>query len=113
MAFFERLRLSFTNSSNSTVTASSSNPFPVEDPDNSSVMRAILRVLMSPAGFDRSLARQRVTGIIESGTVTTVTTVTTVSSITNVAAIGAYSAQVQVLGINLAAWSQCVRNRIS
>lgn len=96
---------------------SASNPLPTQESGGAmSLLSRILNVLMSPMGFDRSLSRQRVTGIIESGTVTTVTTVTTcttVSSLTNVAAIGGYSAQVQVLGINLTAWAQCVRARIT
>ena len=94
-----------------------SNPLPTQESGGAmSLLSRILNVLMSPMGFDRSLSRQRVTGIIESGTVTTVstvTTVTTVSSLTNVAAIGGYSAQVQVVGINLTAWAQCMRARIT
>lgn len=97
-----------------------SNPLPTQESGGAmSLLSRILNVLMSPMGFDRSLSRQRVTGIIESGTVTTVSTVTTVttcstvSSVSNVAAIGAYSAQIQVLGINLTAWAQCVRARIT
>lgn len=96
---------------------SGSNPLPTQESGGAmSLLSRILNVLMSPMGFDRSLSRQRVTGIIESGTVTTVTTVTTcttVSSLTNVAAIGGYSAQVQVVGINLTAWAQCMRARIT
>ena len=94
-----------------------SNPLPTQESGGAmSLLSRILNVLMSPMGFDRSLSRQRVTALVESGTVTTVTTVTTcttVSSLTNVASIGTYSAQVQVLGINLAAWAQCVRARIT
>lgn len=96
---------------------SSANPLPTQEAGGAmSLLSRILNMLMSPMGFDRSLSRQRVTGIIESGTVTTVTTVTTcttVSSLTNVAAIGGYSAQVQVVGINQTAWAQCVRARIT
>ena len=102
------------------VYVSTANPMPSADPGGaSSILSRILGMLMSPMGFDRSLSRQRVTGIIESGTVTTVstvttvTTVTTVSSVTNVAAIGGYNAAVQVVGINLTAWAQCVRARIT
>lgn len=91
-------------------------PYPVKDSETRSLLLRILQMLMSPLGFDKSLSRQRVTGIIESGTVTTVstvTTVTTVSSLTNVAGIGGYNASMQLVGINLAAWSQCVRARIT
>ncbi len=94
-----------------------SNPLPTQESGGAmSLLSRILNVLMSPMGFDRSLSRQRVTALVESGTVTTVTTVTTcttVSSLTNVAAIGGYSAQVQVVGINLTAWAQCMRARIT
>lgn len=97
-----------------------SNPLPTQESGGAmSLLSRILNVLMSPMGFDRSLSRQRVTALVESGTVTTVSTVTTVttcttvSSLTNVAAIGGYSAQVQVVGINLTAWAQCMRARIT
>ena len=93
---------------------SGSNPLPTQESGGAmSLLSRILNVLMSPMGFDRSLSRQRVTAVVESGTVTTVTTVTTVSSLTNVAAIGGYSAQLQVVGINLTAWAQCMRARIT
>ncbi len=105
------------NDAKTVADVSGSNPLPTQESGGAmSLLSRILNVLMSPMGFDRSLSRQRVTGIIESGTVTTVTTVTTcttVSSLTNVAAVGGYSAQVAVLGINLTAWAQCVRARIT
>ncbi len=102
---------------------SASNPLPTQEAGGAmSLLSRILNVLMSPMGFDRSLSRQRVTGIIESGTVstvstvstvTTVTTCATVASLTNVAAIGGYAAQMPVVGINLTAWAQCMRARIT
>lgn len=102
------------------VDVSPANPLPTQESGGAmSLLSRILNMLMSPMGFDRSLSRQRVTGIIESGTVTTVSTVTTVttvstvSSVSNVAAIGGYNAAVQVVGINLTAWAQCVRARIT
>lgn len=93
-----------------------SNPLPTQESGGAmSLLSRILNVLMSPMGFDRSLSRQRVTGIIESGTVTAVTTVTTVTNIgtsrtgielqDNIASVRASS--------NLTAWAQCVRSRIS
>lgn len=88
-------------------------PYPVKDEGTRGLLQRILQMLMAPLGFDKSLSRQRVTGIIESGTVTTVTTVTTVSSLTNVAAIGGYSAQMQVMDTNRTAWAQTVRARIT
>jgi hypothetical protein len=95
-------------------TVTSENPLPTQETGGAmSLLSRILNVLLSPMGFDRSLSRQRVTAVVESGTVTTVTTVTTVSSLSNVASIGGYNAAVQALGINLTAWAQCVRSRIT
>ena len=96
---------------------SGSNPLPTQESGGAmSLLSRILNVLMSPMGFDRSLSRQRVTAIVESGTVSTVTTVSTVSTVTsisNVAAIGTHQAQIQILGINQMAWAQCARARIT
>ena len=91
-------------------------PVPVQEVGGAmSLLTRIVNLLMSPMGFDRSLSRQRVTGIIESGTVTSVTTVTTVTNIgtgrtgielqDNLASVRASS--------NLTAWANCVRSRIS
>ena len=90
-------------------------PYPVKDEGTRGLLQRILQMLMAPLGFDKSLSRQRVTGIIESGTVTTVSTVTTVTNIgtsrtgielqDNIASVRASS--------NLTAWAQCVRSRIS
>ena len=56
------------------------NPVPTQEvPQASSLLLRIFNLLMSPMGFDRSLPRQRVTAVVESGTVTTVSTVTTVT----------------------------------
>jgi hypothetical protein len=91
-------------------------PYPVKDEGARGLLLRILQMLMAPLGFDKSLSRQRVTGIIESGTVTTVstvTTVTTLSTLSNVAAIGGYSAQMQVMDTNRTAWAQSVRARIT
>jgi len=43
-----------------------------------SLLRRAIALLMSPRGYDKGLARQRVTAVIESGTVTTVGNVTLV-----------------------------------
>jgi hypothetical protein len=98
------------------VDASAANPMPVQEVGGAmSLLTRVVNLLMSPMGFDRSLSRQRVTGIIESGTVTTVTTVTTLTNIgasrtgvelqDNIVSVRASS--------NLTAWAQCVRSRIS
>ncbi|CAB4159106.1 hypothetical protein UFOVP703_60 [uncultured Caudovirales phage] len=98
-------------------------PLPTQEVSSPiSLLNRILQVLMSPLGFDRSISRQRSTAVIESGTVTTVTTVTTVATVTtcatvsslaNIAAIGGYSAQMQIMDTNRAAWADCVRARIT
>jgi len=75
------------------------------------VLTRILSVLMSPMGFDRSLSRQRVTALVESGTVTTVTTVTTAGTLTNVGA-GRSGIELQD-AMNRIAWAQVVRARIT
>lgn len=101
---------------------SSSNPLPTQEVGSAySLLSRILAVLMSPLGFDRALSRQRVTGIIESGTVTTVTTVATVSSITagTITTVGGLTnidgrnGAMLVNQSNLSAWRDCVRSCIT
>ena len=75
-----------------------------------SLLNRILAVLMSPMGYDRSLSRQRVTAVVESGTVTTVTTVTTVSGLTN---IDGRNGAMLINQTNLSAWADCHRARIT
>lgn len=88
-------------------------PYPVKDEGTRGLLLRILQMLMAPLGFDKSLSRQRVTAVVESGTVTTVTTVATVSALSNISAIGGYSAQMQVMDTNRTAWAQSVRARIT
>jgi hypothetical protein len=95
-------------------------PLPTQEVSGAmSILARILQVLMSPMGFDRSLSRQRVTGIIESGTVTvgsitagTVTTVSTVSAITDFSA-GGLQGRHLVWGANQSAWADTHRARIT
>ena len=87
-------------------------PMPVQEAGGAtSVLTRILSVLMSPMGFDRSLSRQRVTALVESGTVTTVTTVTTAGTLTNVGA-GRTGIELQD-AMNRIAWAQVMRARIT
>lgn len=83
---------------------------PVIDPDAVALLRRLLQMLMSPLGYDKGQARQRGTAVIESGTLTTLTTLTTLA---NIAGIGGYSAQMQVMDTNRAAWALSVRARIT
>jgi hypothetical protein len=93
------------------VDASAENPMPVQEVGGAaSVLTRILSVLMSPMGFDRSLSRQRVTALVESGTVTQVTTVGTVNSLSTIDSI---QGRIQVYGANLSAWHDVVRSRIT
>ena len=92
------------------------NPFPVADVNSGNLLLRILQMLMAPLGYDKSLARQRGTVIVESGSLgalTTVTTVTTVSSVANIAGIGGYPAQMQIIDANRAAWALSNRSRIT
>ncbi len=77
------------------------------------LLRRIFSLLMSPMGFDRSLSRQRVTGIIESGTVTTVTTVTTCATVTNLSTIDTIQGRLLPLNQNASAWAATVRSCIT
>jgi hypothetical protein len=87
------------------------NPLPVSEIGGAtSLLSRILSVLSSPMGFDRSLSRQRVTGILESGTVTTVSTVSTVTGLTN---IDGRNGAMLINQTNLSAWADCVRARIT
>jgi hypothetical protein len=103
-----------TGADGSAVDVSTDNPLPMQEVGGAmSLLSRILNVLMSPMGFDRSLSRQRVTGIIESGTVTTVTTVTTCTTVTGLTNIDGRSGSMLINQTNISAWADCVRARIS
>jgi hypothetical protein len=90
---------------------SAANPMPVQEVGGAmSLLTRIVNLLMSPMGFDRSLSRQRVTAILESGTVTAVTTVATVTGVTN---IDGRNGAMLINQTNLSAWANCVRARIT
>lgn len=99
---------------------SGDNPMPVQElPQASSLLLRIFNLLASPMGFDRSLSRQRVTGIIESGTITTVSTVTTVTTCSTVTTVSGLTnidgrnGAMLINQSNLSAWADCVRARIT
>lgn len=92
---------------------SSDNPLPVSNDAAEWLLSQIVSLLTSPAGFDRSQARARVTAILESGTVTTVTTVSTVTDITRLNNFGGLPAEAVARHQNLAAWQLCQRSTIS
>ena len=68
----------------------------------------ILMMLMSPRGYDKTLARYRQTAILESGTVTTVSTVS------NIGQIGSRDAAQQFINpVGRTSWALNHRSRIS
>jgi hypothetical protein len=82
----------------------------VSDTRAAALLFQLVQLLISPAGFDRSLNRTRGTVLIESGTVTTVSAVSALTDQTN---IGGRPAQMLINQTNLSAWADCVRARIT
>ena len=76
------------------------------------LLTRMLNYLNSPMGYDKSLQRQRMTAIVESGTIN-VGTATTVTTVGNQTAIGGIQAQILPTSANLAAWYSLVRSRIT
>ena len=73
----------------------------------------LLNATNSPRGYDVALGRNRVTALLESGTVTTVGTVTTLGTVTNQTNMGGTQAQLLSNGQNVSAWAATVRSRIT
>ena len=73
----------------------------------------LLNATNSPRGYDVALGRNRVTALIESGTVTTVSTVTNVGTVGNQNNMGGTQAQLLANGQNVSAWAATVRSRIT
>ena len=73
----------------------------------------LLNATNSPRGYDVALGRNRVTALIESGTVTTVGTVTTLGTVSNQTNMGGTQAQLLSNGQNVSAWAATVRSRIT
>jgi hypothetical protein len=74
------------------------------------LMVRLLNATNSPRGYDVALGRNRVTALLESGTVTTVGTV---SNVANQTLMGNQQAQLLVNGQNMSAWAATVRSRIT
>ena len=90
---------------------SESDPLPTQEVGGAtSLLMRIFNILASPMGYDRALARNRVTAVVESGTVGTVGTVTAVTGLTN---IDGAQGRLLVNGANFSAWADCVRARIT
>jgi len=86
---------------------SNSTPLPISDNRATALLFQLVQLLMSPAGFDKSLNRTRTTTSIESGTLNAV-----ISS-GDQATIGGRPAQMMINQTNLSAWADCVRARIT
>ena len=91
----------------------STTPLPTNDDTVGGLLRRIVALLMSPRGYDKSQARQRVTAAVESGTITTVTTVTTCATVSNVAQIAGRDGAMLINPTNRTSWALNHRSRIS
>jgi len=102
---------------------SETTPLPVAEVNQEHILLMLTRmlsVLAKPANYDASLNRQRITAILESGTVTTVstvtgvTTVTTVATVTNLTNFGTGRAATELQdNNNRTAWALTNRARIT
>jgi len=91
-------------------------PLPTQEVGSpTSLLQRILAALLSPMGYDRSLARSRVTAVVESGTVTTVGTVSTITggTITNLTNIDGRNGFMLMNSVGLSAWADVHRSRIT
>lgn len=96
------------------VDVSETNPMPVVNVNHEDLLLMLTRmlsVLARPVNYDASLNRQRMTTILESGTVTTVTTCTTVTNMTNFGT-GRAATEAQD-NMNRTAWALVHRARIT
>lgn len=89
---------------------SEDNPAPVADSIVGGLLRRIVALLMSPRGYDKSLARQRVTAAIEN--LPTLSTCTTVGTLTNMGA-GRDAGQMLINPTNRTSWALNHRARIT
>lgn len=83
---------------------------PVVDDRAGNLLGNILRTLLAPLGYDKSLQRQRGTVIVESGTIGSVTAV---AAVTNQVGMGGFNADMLVRAQVNAAWALNVRARIT
>jgi hypothetical protein len=81
------------------------------------ILQRIFNILSSPLGYDKSQQRQRVTAVVESGTVTTVSTVTTVTTLTTAGTLTnvgtSFNGDMLQRAANMSAWRNSVRSLIS
>lgn len=88
---------------------SEDNPAPVADGIVGGLLRRIVALLMSPRGYDKSMARQRVTANIEN-----LPTLATVTTVGNAASIGGVDARAMLISpTNRTSWALNHRSRIT
>ena len=80
-----------------------------------SLLRRAIALLMSPRGYDKGLARQRVTAAIENlPTLATCTTVGTVTTVGNITLVGGRDAGQMIINpTNRTSWALNHRSRIT
>ena len=93
------------------VDASPSNPIPTNDDTVGSLLRRMIALLMSPRGYDKSLARQRVTATVES--LPTLTSCVTVGTVSNMTQIAGRDASMLINPTNRTSWALNHRSRIT
>lgn len=77
-----------------------------------SLLRRAIALLMSPRGYDKATARQRVTASIEN--LPTLANVTTVGTVSNAASIGGVDARATLINpTNRTSWALNHRSRIT
>lgn len=87
------------------------NPMPTNDDTAGSLLRRMIALLMSPRGYDKALARQRVTATVE--TLPTLTTCTTVGTVGNMTQIAGRDGVMLINPTNRTSWALNHRARIS
>lgn len=90
------------------------NPVPVSDSIVGGLLRRIVALLMSPRGYDKSMARQRVTANVENlPTLAAVTTVATVTTVGNMSQIAGRDGVMLINPTNRTSWALNHRARIT
>ena len=80
------------------------------------LLKNVFGILCNFPWVDKATNRARTTGIMEAGAtiaVSTVTTVTTVATVTNIVTLDSMQGRLLVDGMQLTAWNQCCRSRIT
>jgi hypothetical protein len=109
---FQRVKLALGTDGTNDGDLAASNPMPVLDERIRLILFQILQALISPGSYDSSQRRQRITAVLEAGqsSIGNIGTVATLGDQTN---IGGRPAQMLINQINLSAWADCVRARIT